>query len=185
MEALQVHEMRANRCTLARFNLNYSFPRERGLTFGTACSSVPTIDVIPSTANSAMIRSRFSRSNSVPKRGSQLDRFPEPFRGFVHALKARLKSTCEPTGHSSQPSARSSVTLAVRDSPVAFTLGEGLVCPSLATLDHPGGSRREDEECVCPVPYLRAWGYFSGSQAPFSLLLATHCWIKYIPSAPS
>ena len=33
--------------------------------------------------------------------------------------------------------------------------------------------------------YRRANGCFKGSQAPFSLLLATHCWIKYIPSTPS
>ncbi len=33
--------------------------------------------------------------------------------------------------------------------------------------------------------YLRAVACFIGSHAPFSLLLATHCWIKYIPSQPS
>lgn len=33
--------------------------------------------------------------------------------------------------------------------------------------------------------YFRAAGCLSGSQAPFSLLLLTHCWMKYIPSTPS
>lgn len=33
--------------------------------------------------------------------------------------------------------------------------------------------------------YRRARPCFSGSQAPFCLLLSTDCWMKYIPSTPS
>lgn len=33
--------------------------------------------------------------------------------------------------------------------------------------------------------YLRAPEYFIGTQAPSCLLLVTHCWMKYMPSAPS
>ena len=33
--------------------------------------------------------------------------------------------------------------------------------------------------------YLRALGCFIGTQAPFCWLLATHCWMKNIPSTPS
>ena len=37
------------------------------------------------------------------------------------------------------------------------------------------------------VPYVYRLARLcrSGSQAPFSWLLATHCWMKYIPSTPS
>jgi hypothetical protein len=35
------------------------------------------------------------------------------------------------------------------------------------------------------VPYFLARLCRSGSQAPFSWLLATDCWMKYMPSTPS
>ena len=35
------------------------------------------------------------------------------------------------------------------------------------------------------TPHLRARAWRSGTQAPLAALLATHCWMKYIPSTPS
>jgi|GEM_PF-6474843 len=40
----------------------------------------------------------------------------------------------------------------------------------------------ESELAEC---YFLAAGCFNGSQAPCSWLLATHCWMKYMPSMPS
>jgi len=35
------------------------------------------------------------------------------------------------------------------------------------------------------TPHLLARAWRSGTQAPLAALLATHCWMKYIPSTPS
>ena len=44
---------------------------------------------------------------------------------------------------------------------------------------------RGDRPTTLRGVYFRARGCFSGSQAPLSALLATDCWMKYIPSTPS